>query len=34
MDRSYVFETGRIVLSDTAENLRGNNVVQNAYLGA
>lgn len=33
MDRSYVFETGKIVLSDTAENLRGNNVVQNAYLG-
>ena len=34
MDCSYVFETGKIVLSDIAENLRGNNVVQNAYLGA
>ena len=29
-----MFETGKIVLSDTAENLRGNDVVQNAYLGA
>ena len=33
-DRGYVLETGKIVLSDTAENLRGNDVVQNAYLGA
>ena len=33
-DRGYVLETGNIVLTDTAENLRGNNVVQNAYLGA
>ena len=33
-NRGYVLETGKIVLSDTAENLRGNNVVQNAYLGA
>ena len=34
MDCSYVFETGKIVLSDTAENLSGNDVVQNADLGA
>ncbi|MDY3918381.1 MAG: ABC transporter ATP-binding protein [Candidatus Limivivens sp.] len=33
-DRGYVLETGNIVLSDTAENLRGNDVVQNAYLGS
>ena len=33
-DRGYVLETGTIVLTDTAENLRGNDVVQNAYLGA
>ena len=33
-DRGYVLETGNIVLTDTAENLRGNDVVQNAYLGA
>ena len=33
-DRGYVLETGKIALSDTAENLRGNDVVQNAYLGA
>ena len=33
-NRGYVLETGKIVLSDIAENLRGNNVVQNAYLGA
>ena len=32
-DRGYVLETGNIVLTDTAENLRGNNVVQKAYLG-
>ena len=32
--RGYVLETGNIVLTDTAENLRGNDVVQNAYLGA
>ena len=32
-DRGYVLETGKIVLSDTAENLRGNDVVQKAYLG-
>ena len=29
-----MFEAGKIVLSDTAEDLRGNDVVQNAYLGA
>ena len=33
-DPGYVLETGNIVLTDTAENLRGNDVVQNAYLGA
>ena len=33
-DRGYVLETGNIVLTDTAENLRGNDVVQDAYLGA
>ena len=33
-DRGYVLETGNIVLTDTAENLWGNDVVQNAYLGA
>ena len=32
-DRGYVLETGNIVLTDTAENLRGNDVVQKAYLG-
>ena len=33
-NRGYVLKTGKIVLSDTTENLRGNDVVQNAYLGA
>ena len=33
-DRGYVLETGNIVLTDTAENLRGHDLVQNAYLGA
>lgn len=33
-DRGYVLETGNIVLHDTAENLRGNDVVQKAYLGS
>ncbi len=33
-DRGYVLETGNIILSDTAENLRGNDVVQKAYLGS
>ena len=32
-DRGYVIETGRIVLSDAAENLRENESVQKAYLG-
>ena len=31
--RGYVLETGNIVLSDTAENLRANDTVQKAYLG-
>lgn len=33
-DRGYVLETGNIVFSDTAENLRNNDVVQKAYLGS
>ncbi len=32
-DRGYVIETGRIVLSDRAENLRENPMVQKVYLG-
>jgi branched-chain amino acid transport system ATP-binding protein len=32
-DRGYVIQTGEIVLSDTAENLRKNTMVQSAYLG-
>ena len=32
-DRGYVLETGNIVLSDTAENLRKDDTVQRAYLG-
>jgi branched-chain amino acid transport system ATP-binding protein len=32
-DRGYVLQTGEIVLSDTVENLRKNQMVQNAYLG-
>jgi branched-chain amino acid transport system ATP-binding protein len=32
-DRGYVLETGQIVLSDRAENLRENEMVRNAYLG-
>ena len=31
--RGYVLQTGQIVLSDTAENLRNNESVQKAYLG-
>jgi branched-chain amino acid transport system ATP-binding protein len=31
--RGYVIETGEIVLSDTAGNLRGNEQVRKAYLG-
>ncbi len=32
-DRGYVLQTGEIVLSDTAENLKQNAMVQKAYLG-
>jgi branched-chain amino acid transport system ATP-binding protein len=32
-DRGYVIQTGEIVLSDSAENLRKNPMVQKAYLG-
>ena len=32
-DRGYVLETGSIVISDTAENMRSNDTVQKAYLG-
>jgi branched-chain amino acid transport system ATP-binding protein len=32
-DRGYVIETGSVVLADTAENLRGNELVRKAYLG-
>ena len=32
-DRGYVLETGNIILSDTAENLRRDDTVQKAYLG-
>jgi branched-chain amino acid transport system ATP-binding protein len=31
--RGYVLQTGEIVLSDTAEGLRTNPLVQKAYLG-
>jgi branched-chain amino acid transport system ATP-binding protein len=31
--RGYVLQTGEIVLSDTAENLKNNEMVQKAYLG-
>jgi branched-chain amino acid transport system ATP-binding protein len=31
--RGYVMETGRITLSDTAENLLSNEDVKKAYLG-
>jgi branched-chain amino acid transport system ATP-binding protein len=31
--RGYVIQTGQIVLSDTAQNLRANDMVQRAYLG-
>lgn len=31
--RGYVLETGKVILTDTAENLRQNDVVRNAYLG-
>lgn len=32
-DRGYVLQTGRIVLADTAENLRNNEMMRKAYLG-
>jgi branched-chain amino acid transport system ATP-binding protein len=32
-DRGYVIESGRIILSDRAENLRENEMVRNSYLG-
>jgi branched-chain amino acid transport system ATP-binding protein len=32
-DRGYVLQTGEIVLKDTADNLRNNEMVQKAYLG-
>jgi len=32
-NRGYVLQTGEIVLSDTAENLKKNEMVQKAYLG-
>jgi branched-chain amino acid transport system ATP-binding protein len=32
-DRGYVIETGQIVLSDSAANLRDNEQVQKSYLG-
>ena len=32
-DRGYVLQTGQIVLTDTAANLRKNEMVQKAYLG-
>ena len=31
--RGYVLQTGEIVISDTAENLKNNPTVQKAYLG-
>ena len=31
--RGYVLQTGQIVLSDTAANLKQNSMVQKAYLG-
>lgn len=32
-DRGYVLQTGRVVLSDTAANLRENDDLKKAYLG-
>jgi branched-chain amino acid transport system ATP-binding protein len=31
--RGYVLETGRVILTDTAERLRDDESVQRAYLG-
>lgn len=33
-DRGYVLETGKIVIEDTAQYLRENDIVQKAYLGS
>ena len=33
-NRGYVIQTGKIVLQDTAENLKNNEMVQKSYLGA
>jgi branched-chain amino acid transport system ATP-binding protein len=32
-DRGYVLQTGKIVLSDTSQNLLTNDLVRQAYLG-
>jgi branched-chain amino acid transport system ATP-binding protein len=32
-DRGYVLQSGAIVLADTAENLRNNEMMREAYLG-
>ena len=32
-DRGYVIESGRILLTDSADNLRENEEVRNSYLG-
>jgi branched-chain amino acid transport system ATP-binding protein len=32
-DYGYVLQTGKIVLSDTADNLRDNKMMRQAYLG-
>jgi branched-chain amino acid transport system ATP-binding protein len=32
-NRGYVLQSGTVVLSDTAENLRQNEMVRKAYLG-
>jgi branched-chain amino acid transport system ATP-binding protein len=32
-DRGYVLQTGEIIISGTAEDLRNNETVQKAYLG-
>ena len=32
-DRGYVLETGNIIISDTAENMRSDDTVKKAYLG-
>ncbi len=32
-NRGYILQTGEIVLTDLAENLRNNEMVQKAYLG-